>query len=351
MKQLFFILNLWGLMLFISSCSSMENSKKQVPLVKIDTVETAVAIDEISYPGIIKPKNNLSLAFKIGGQLANVLDQEGIRIKKGDLIASIDAHDHEVQFEAAKAAWIQAKKEFARITELHDTKTVAPNDFEKAEAVFKQVEAKYQAAKDALSYTQLYAPFDGYIQCIYHHGKEIVQAGTPIVEFINANEFEVEINIPVRDYKRQRYCKSAKLHFNDLVVEIQTKSINKEANVNQLYKMRLTIPQIQSSKPLTAGMNCQVVLSYEETAQNKSAHIPLSAIRKIDGESSVWKVNNEMKVRMVPIQILKIDHTGAIVTGLDNKDEIVITGVNELSEGQIVEKMPSVTKTNIGNML
>ena len=54
---------------------------------------------------------------------------------------------------------------------------------------------------------------------------------------------------------------------------------------------------------------------------------------------------------MSPVHILKIDRTGAIVSGLADNDRIVVTGVNGLSEGQTVEKMPAVSKTNIGNML
>lgn len=350
MKQLFLFFNLWGLILLFSSCSSTENKNKQVPLVKIDTVKTFATVYEVSYPGIIKPEDNLSLAFRVNGQLMDVLDKEGMSVKKGALIASIDVHDYEVQLMAAEAAYMQAKKEFARVTELHEAKTVSPNDYEKAQATFKQVEAKYQATKDAVSYTQLRAPFDGYIQNIYHHGKEIVQAGTPIVGFISANRFEAEINIPVQDYKKQSERKGAKLLIGNLPIEMQMKSISKQANTNQLYKMRFVIPQIQSSEPLTAGMNCKVILSYEGGEKN-SVSIPVSAIRKINGKSCVWKVDADMKVNENPVTILNIDHTCATVTGLEDNDRIVVTGINELTEGQTVEEIPSVSDTNIGDML
>ena len=333
MKQLFLIFNLWGMVFMLSSCSPTENKDKQVPFVKIDSVKTFATVCEVSYPGIIKPEDNLSLAFKVNGQLVDVLDTEGMFIKKGTLIASIDAHDYEVQFNAAEAAWQQAKKEFARITELYQAKTVSPNDYEKTEAVFKQVEAKYQAAKDALSYTELRAPFDGYIQNIYHHRKEIVQAGTPIVCFISANRFEVEINIPVQYYKKQMKHNGAKLLIDNQLIEIQMKSIGRQANVNQLYKMRFVVP-----------------LAYDG-GQNNSTDIPVSAIYKMNGKSCVWKVESDMKVHQVPVSILKINHTCATVSGLKNNDRIVITGINELTEGQTVEKMPSVSDTNIGNML
>lgn len=350
MKQLFLIFNLWGMVFMLSSCSPTENKNKQVPFVKIDTVKTFATVCEVSYPGIIKPEDNLSLAFKVNGQLVDVLDTEGMFIKKGTLIASIDAHDYEVQFNAAEAAWQQAKKEFARITELYQAKTVSPNDYEKTEAVFKQVEAKYQAAKDALSYTELRAPFDGYIQNIYHHRKEIVQAGTPIVCFISANRFEVEINIPVQYYKKQMKHNGAKLLVDNQLIEIQMKSIGRQANVNQLYKMRFVVPQLNPSQYLTAGMSCNVILAYDE-GQNNSTDIPVSAIYKMNGKSCVWKVESDMKVHQVPVSILKINHTCATVSGLKNNDRIVITGINELTEGQTVEKMPSVSDTNIGNML
>ena len=343
MKQLFLIFNFWGMVFMLSACSPTENKDKQVPFVKIDTVKTSATVCEVNYPGIIKSEDNLSLAFKVNGQLADVLDTEGMLIKKGTLIASIDAHDYEVQFNAAEAAYRQAKKEFARITELYQAKTVSPNDY-------KQVEAKYQTSKDALSYTELRAPFDGYIQNIYHHRQEIVQAGTPVVCFINASRFEVEINIPVQYYKKQMKHNGAKLVVDNQTIEVQMKSISRQANVNQLFKMRFVVPQLSPSQHLTAGMSCNVILAYDE-GQDNSTDIPVSAIYKTNGRSCVWKVEPDMKVRQVPVSILKINHACATVSGLKNNDRIVVTGINELTEGQAVEKMPSVSDTNIGNML
>lgn len=350
MKQLFSIINLWGLILLTSSCSTEGKNNYQAPLVKINTVKKLAEQYEVSYPGIIEPADHVSLAFKVSGQLVYVLDTEGTSVKKGTLIASLDAHDYEVQLVAAEAAYRQAKKEFARMTELNEAKTVSPNDFEKAQAAFKQVEAKYQSAKDAVTYTELRAPFDGYIHNIYHYGKEIIQAGVPIVGFISTNRYKAEINIPVQDYKKQISRKGAKLLIGNQQTDIQVEAISKHANANQLYKMRFSIPQIQSADLLTAGMNCSVILIYEKE-QMSSVKIPVSAIREIDRNSYVWKVTSDMKVDAVPVTILKIEPTGAIVTGLKDNDQIVVTGIHELTEGQTVEKMPSASVTNIGNML
>lgn len=350
MKQLFVISNLCGLLLFVGSCSSSGGSEEGVPLVKIDTIRTSVTVDEVNYPGIVKAGDNLALAFKVSGQLESVLDREGTPVKKGDLIASLDTHDYKVRLSAAEAAWSQAKTEFERITELYEAQTMAPNDFEKARAAFIQVESKYQSAKDALSYTRLYAPFDGYIHDVYHCGGEIVQTGTPIVGFIGRDNLEIEINIPVRDYKRLQNLKEAKILLGDSIMGIRMKSVSRQANANQLYKMRFTFSDIRNASTLTAGMNCRVILSYDETGKN-SVRIPLSAICKRDQESCVWRVDERMKVSMFPVHILKIDRTGAIVSGLADNERIVVTGVNGLSEGQTVEKMPAVSKTNIGNML
>lgn len=350
MKQLILLLNLWGLFLLVSSCSSKENNSIQIPLVKTNTVKTSTTMRDVCYPGVIKSEDNLLLSFKVSGQLLDVLNKEGMAVKKGTLLATMDAHDYEVQFSAAEAAYQQAKQEFARISELNEARTVAPNDYEKAQSVFKQVEAKYQAAKDALAYTEIRAPFDGYIQNVYHYGKEIIQAGTPVVNFISNHRLEAEINIPVQDYKKQVKRRNAKLWIDNQTIDIQLKSLNKQANANQLYKMRFVIPPTKSSETLTAGMNCKVILSYQEE-WSELVGIPVSAICKTDGQSIVWKVDSNRKVNKIPVTIIKIDHACATVTGLKDNDRIVVTGTHQLTEGQTVEIMPSASDTNIGNML
>lgn len=348
MKNLFFYLRI-GTILFITySCTSKPVQKETLPLVKTEIVKLKHHSKKIGYPAIIQSNRELSVAFKVNGQLENIINQEGAFVNKGMVLASLDPHDFEVQYQAAKATYKQAKQEFSRIKELYKAKTVSPNDYEKAEAAYEITHSKYIAAKDALEYTQIRAPFDGYITNVYRQKGEIISAGMPVMNYIDTNNFKVEIHLPEQDYNHLNKLNNAQLVLGDTLVNLSIESISHQATVGQLYKVVFKIPQIQFSQPLLSGMNSQVILSYEK---EEDLPIPSSALFTQENKAFVWKINEKKCTVKTPVYIQSINNEYVFVTGLRNGDKIVVTGTNELKEGQQVEEMLPVSTSNIGELL
>ena len=104
-------------------------------------------------------------------RLHSYLKMKGMSFRKGSIIATLDKHDFEVQYNAAKAVFEQSEKETKRIQALFENNTVSPNDYEKVIAANKVAEAKFNAAEDALRYTEIKAPFDCFISDIFKNSE------------------------------------------------------------------------------------------------------------------------------------------------------------------------------------
>ena len=348
MKRLFVYLSAGIIILASSSCKTTpERKEKSSVLVKTLTVRDKNSIEYVKYSGIVRSEKEVSVSFRVNGQIAFLPENEGLSFRKGSIIATLDKHDFEVQYIAAEAVFEQSKKETERVHALFESNTVSPNDYEKVVAANKVAEAKYNAAKDALRYTEIEAPFDCFISDIFKHSGEMVSAGVPVLLLKQEGRFKVDISVALKDYRRMENLIDAELVCGNLSTGITLKAKSRNASNGQLYNVSFVIPA-EFSNALSVGMNVDVKLSYLSTTP--SLLLPVSALFQDKGNTCVWKIDNG-KAACTPVNIIRIEKETAFVRGLNPQDKIAITGIHCLSEGQAVEEMKEVSSTNIGGML
>lgn len=323
--------------------------------VKTDTVRIYGDSPRVTFPGKIRAASDMNLAFRVSGPILRMHVDVGSYVRKGQLLAEIDPRDYEVQLAATKAEYQQIKNEAARITELYEKQSIAPNDYDKALYGLQQISAKYNAHKNALADTKLLAPCEGYIQKRLFQPSETVSAGLPILSMISNANAEVEINIPSSEYiRRDRfesyYC-SVDI-FPDKSFPLHLIGITHKANMNQLYTMRFRLVGEEKNMP-GAGMSTMVTIQYKPEGSQRVS-VPLSSIFESDKGSTVWVYNQSTEtVSSCPVNVsqILIDGTAVISMGLREGDIVISAGVHSLKEGEKVKLLPATSPTNVGGML
>ena len=352
-KTLIFILP--ALILFFSCGRNTKVTEPIIRTAKIDTVRLSGGGQKSVYPGKVKSNAEVSLSFRVPGTIARIAHAEGKFVRKGTVIAEIDARDYRVQLAATEAEYNQIKSTAERIIELHKRGSATESDYEKAIYGLEQITAKFNAHKNQLNDTRLVAPFDGYIQKKLHDVGETVSAGMPVISMIGNKEWQIEINLPVQDYARRN-------DFKNFEATVSTDSGKKMAlelfelapkgNANQLYKMVFRIKD-PNDVALAAGMSAEVTITYN-TEQKAVYYIPVSAMFEIDGKPYVWIFSCEdAPLKATPIVVSEIKRNGQIVVnqGIKDGDIIVISGVQSIKEGMKVKPLQPTSKTNIGGVL
>lgn len=129
-------------------------------------------------------------------------------------------------------------------------------------------------------------------------------------------------------------------------------SIAPKANANQLYTMRLSLPSDVSPQP-SPGMNTMVKIESSDAA-GKRVQIPSSALFKKEGKSCVWIYDEQsgtVRMRTVSVERLHTDGTAIVTDGLAAEEQVVATGVHNLTDGQKVQPMEEQSETNVGGLL
>lgn len=338
-----------------SSCKQNEQEGSRIQTVKVDTVRVYGQSKSVTFPGKVVAASDLNLSFRISGPIAQVHVDAGSYVRKGQLLAEIDARDYRVQLSATEAEYSRIKAEAERIIALYEKGSVSPNDYDKAVYGLNQITAKQEAHRHALADTKLTAPCDGYIQKRLFEPGEMVSAGLPILSMVSQGRDEVEINIPSSDYVRRdrfdRYACAVDL-YPGKSFPLEPIGITHKANMNQLYRMRFRLVGNDPDKP-GPGMSTMVTIHYREE-QSDRVTIPLSAIFESDNAVKVWLYNSNTETlssREVKIAEIGTDGRAVISSGLKAGEVVVSSGVHSVKEGQRVRLLPAQSPTNIGGML
>lgn len=300
-----------------------------------------------NFSGVVKENSTVSLSFRTPGQIQSILVKDGSPVRRGQLVATLDPKDYQLQVDAAQTQYNQMKNEVERLRKLHEGNSLAGNDYEKAVTGLEELRIQLQNAKNILSYTSLRAPVDGTIQKVHFEPSEMVSSGMPIMDLIDTRMMEVEINVPAEVYRllahtTDAYCMAAGQRY-----ELHKTSVLTKADANQLFTVKYAI-----DGRLSAGVNVDVYIEVGGDAEVSGLSIPTHAVFEDGGKPYVWVVEKGDVVKRHAITLNGVDSEGMFVvsSGLSANDRVVRAGVKALHEGDKV-KIVTPQKSNVGDLL
>ncbi|EFK10709.1 efflux transporter, RND family, MFP subunit [delta proteobacterium NaphS2] len=351
---------------FFGGCGDEQTIEKpEVPLVKAIQVADASDFVEKSFPGKASAAQEANLSFRVSGPLIRFPVKVGDEVRKGDLLARIDPRDFEVQLNNAEgqltramAALKLAEMEYARVqrTWQQDRGAVSESmldqhreNYHQIKAGMQSLEASVTAAKDALNYTMLRAPFTGIVVKTFVENYEDVHAKVPVVRLIDIANIEFTVDIPEDYISRIPQVEKVLIQFDiyphrDFSARI--KEIGKEASeTTRTYPVTLVMAQPDDIKiyPGMAG-RARFACGAVSKEFDPAIEIPLSAIFKGSEQSDfVWVINPESRtIKRRQVTLGDLTRNGVTIPkGLASGEWIVTAGVNSLSEGQSVRILRS----------
>ena len=354
-KKSLFIVHCSLFIIFTSACSHKKTEEKSVQTVKTEMVRAYGEKSSSTFPGKVKAASDINLAFRISGPIVKIVAEAGSFVKKGQVLAEMDARDYTIQLSATEAEYNRIKAEAERVIALYEKGSVTPNDYDKAVFGLQQIAAKLNAHKNALADTELYAPFDGYVQKRFFDVGETVGAGMPVISMISAELPEVEINIPSSDFIRRDRFESFSCsldNYPDMSFPLELIGITQKANLNQLYTVRLKIKDRAKLLP-APGMTAMVKVQYK-TEEATLVQIPLSAVFEVGGLSAVWMYNpitQIVETRIINLSKILSDGKAVVSDGLNVGELVITAGVHALRQGEKVKLLPAASSTNVGGLL
>lgn len=226
----------------------------QVKVKKIDKINYT---ENYSVMGTIKGTIENELRFEIDGTLMSFNFKEGDRIKRGQVICSIDPKDAMTKADYAKSkyaseqsAYFSATQRLKVYEELFKMKALSESKLQEARYEIQSSEARMKAAlselelaQSNLSKTNLIALSDGLLAEILIKPGEYITPQDVVAKFISGEEANFEVDVPEKDINKLKLDLKVKVNC-DAYPEKEFMGIVKEIAPTVKEKTRTTTVKI-----------------------------------------------------------------------------------------------------------
>ncbi|AWW74391.1 hypothetical protein CD351_08130 [Erythrobacter sp. KY5] len=304
------------------------------------------------YPAIIRAEQTAELGFEVAGRVSMVAVEIGDQVRKGAVIARLQAdrlraasNEARAQVAEAKALLDQYEAELARQTQLRSRDATSGRAVDDAHANvltgrarLKSAQASLDLAAADLRDTVLRAPFSGLVIERQASVGDLAQAQTPIVTMIESGSLEARASLPVDVARALRPGSSVNLFVDDLVFSGRVKSVL--PTVSDAAQSATIIVSIPQNASISEGKAAEIAI--EQSVSGEGIWVPVTAlVSDLKGLFAIQVVEEREAgwvVRRVPVEVLYSSSDRAYVSGsFKGQAEVIAGGSHRVLPGQVVE--------------
>src|SRR3954463_4707412 len=324
--------------------------------VLVATVHYEAETPERSFVGTIKPRIETDMGFRVPGKVAKRLVEVGQTVDIGQPLATLDevdlklqAEQAEAEFRAATGVLAQAGAAEQRAKDLRakgwtthaqmDQSRAAPHE---ARARLNRAERQVELTKNSLSYATLLADSRGVVTATLIEPGQVVASGQTAVRVARFAEREAVVAIPETLVGRAKSGTASVTLWSDADKKYAAKlrEIAPSADpATRTYLAKFSLPGAGDSVSL--GMTATLTIA--DSATDRVAKLPLSALYNQGGNPSLYVVNDAGNVALQPVSVKSYDSDNVVISGgVEDGAKVVTLGVQKLDPAQKVRVVSSL---------
>ncbi len=314
-------------------------------------VQAADGTVAMRFPGEVHARYEMPLSFRVPGQLAARVAHLGDVVKKGQLLARLDAADAARSEASARAALQAAGHRLAFATQQRDRdERQAKADlisqlqldqtrdaYASALAARDQAREQLALAQNQSRYTNLVADRDGRITSEQAEVGQVLSAGQPVFGFAWSGERDVYIDVPETRIADVSVGQQASVTLPSLpgkTFAARVRDLSPAADPQaRTYRVKLALDGAGQNLPL--GMTAQVALS--TGTSEHGVRLPATALFHQGEQPAVWVLQGHATLALRPVTVLRYGARDVLVgAGLKPGERVVMQGVHTVSAGEKV---------------
>ncbi|WP_461452627.1 efflux RND transporter periplasmic adaptor subunit [Mucilaginibacter sp.] len=358
------------------SCSPKQQQAgaPPAPTLPVATVATGTDTTYQQYPASIEGTVNIEIRPQVSGSLDKVFVDEGAYVSAGQPIFKINDLPYRAalnnalaSMHAAEASVANAQLEIDKLTPLVQNKVVSDYQLKTAKATYdvakanvEQAKANVNTAQINLGYTTIKAPVSGYIgRLVKKQGSLVAPSDVDALTLLSdVHNVHVYFSLGEKDFidfKEQYPGETLKEKLKNLppvtLLLADASSYGQQGKIDMIdgqfdkttgaITLRANFPNAQGL--LRSGNTGKVQLSL---VHKDALLVPESATVDMQDKVFVFTVGDSSKVKKQAITIVgKSGDNYLVKDGIKVGDQIVLSGVDKLQEGMVIQPQKVTDKT------
>ena len=183
--------------------SSAQASAGEAPIpVLVRRPTHLVRSNYVTLSGEVEGSRTASIGFIVPGVVSSVIPREGDFIRAGEVVATLDKTEYDINVEMASAQRERAEDEFKRAKAVFEAHGIPENDFHKAGTAVRLARAQEAMAKKKLRDTRLVAPMSGMLARRGVEPGEQTGPGFPVFTIAQIEPVQVRVGVPESEVAR-----------------------------------------------------------------------------------------------------------------------------------------------------
>jgi membrane fusion protein (multidrug efflux system) len=282
--------------------------------------------------GTLEAEHEVDIVSRTAGPIVELAAEEGMVVRKGQLLARIDPVEARAQYEIAKVQLEEASRTYERGKESHEAQLISDEEHEQLLTARDSAQAELHGREIVLDYTEIRAPFDAIVVERAVRRSENVQANQRLFRVSDFDPLLCRIQVPEKELSRLEKGQPAWLTVEAWPGERFPASVLRISPVVEAASgtIRVTL-QVEARERLRPGMFASVFLEIDR--HEGALAIPKKALSMESLGDVVYVVDGEVAARR-PVELgYEEAEMVEVVSGLEESDRVIVVGQDGLSDG------------------
>ncbi|HUO95968.1 MAG TPA: efflux RND transporter periplasmic adaptor subunit [Steroidobacteraceae bacterium] len=308
--------------------------------VHVAAVTAATLDDSLHAVGLLTPKDEARLSFKIAGVVESIRVDEGAPVRAGQLLAVLKQAEVAAAVEQSRQAADKAARDLARAEALYADGVATLEQVQDLTTAARVASAARQSAEFNASYARIVAPANGVVLRKLAEASELVQAGQPVLVVGGAGRgWIVRVGLADRDAVRVKVGDPARVAFDAWPERSFEGRVSNVASSADPATGTFAIEVLLEPGDARFVQGLVAKVSLTPRGGRSGNVVPLQALIEANGnEASVFVLDaGRRAVRRVTIRIGRISGGAVeVLDGLETGAEVVTDGAAFLENGEAV---------------
>lgn len=314
----------------------VDNSHIAIPVGAIQT-KLVLPDNSLKHTGSLIPLKEADISAVGGGKLVAVNYELGDFVQKGAVLATVDSRMLELNLEAAQIARDQAKRDFERFEALYEGGAATEQNFQNIKLQYDNAENQIEQLKKQIADNHILAPISGQIILKLKEEGEFVGPGSVIGQMVQVDQLKVAIMVSEKDIytiKKGDVVKVTTDVYPGEEFEGKVSFISHKGDAVHNYQVEITL-QNNENHLLKAGTFAYI--DFQRKAEEEVILIPKKALIESLDRPMVYVIQeNRVLVKNLLLGRSYGDQV-EVVQGLEENEQVVVSGLVNISEGTLVE--------------
>lgn len=312
--------------------------------VRAEPVASVTTAQSTRAAGTLAPRDEIRLAFKVGGIVERVQVDSGETVRKGQVLAELKSTEIDATVAQAMEAAEKSRRDLERGRRLRADEVATEEQVENLTTAYNVAQANLQAARFNARYARIEAPADGIVFERLVESGELVQPGQPVVVLGSTDSgWVVRVGLADRDIMRVVTGMAADVTFDAYPGKVFKGRVTRigAAADRMTGTFEVEVEVQPEGVRFARGLVAKVELPLAELAETVSTAtvVPVSALVDANGRRGTVYVldatNSVARRKEVTLGAI-LGEQVVVTTGLTVGEAIITDGAAWLTDGRPV---------------